>query len=113
MVVKKFILAIALAIISSHAWAKVVTLQVTIGAGVTPVISSGNISCQWVAFQNNGATNAMRIGDASISSTRGIKLLAGGAFYQSPPTPKNFNLAGWYVQGTQGDVIDIIYEDGQ
>lgn len=110
---KKIIIAIALAIISNHAWAKVVTMQVTIGAGVTPILTSGNISCQWVAFQNNGATNAMRLGDANISATRGIKLLAGGAFYQAPSTPRALNLQGWYVQGTQGDVIDIIYEDGQ
>ena len=85
----------------------VLTLQVTIGAGVTRV-SSVPIYCKWVSFQNNAA-HAMHIGDGSISSSRGNQLLAGGGFFTPPLSIAGSatNLADWFVQGTQNDVLDI------
>lgn len=109
---KKLLIAAILAFSGLCAHAKVVTMQVTIGAGVTSILPAGNITCRWIVFQNNAA-NTMRIGDSSITSSRGVKLLAGGSFYQGYSGPAAFSLSGWYVQGTQNDVIDVIYEDGQ
>ena len=84
------------------------TFQVTIGAAATQV-STVNIYCNWVAFQNNTTADAMRIGDSTVTASRGIKLLAGGSFF-TPPLAQpaaTTNLATWYVQGTPSDVIDI------
>lgn len=88
------------------------TLQVTLGAGLTPILPSGNIICKWVIFQNNGA-NPMRLGDANTTANRGMKLLAGGSGNPVPTSPVGAtNLSVWYVIGTAADVLDVIYDDG-
>lgn len=114
---KKFIILAILALCVLPAFAKIHTLQVTLGAGNTPIIPNGDIVFKWVAFQNNSA-HTMRIGDTLITSSRGIVLLAGtsgggGSLMQQPwSTPQGGSLAAWYVNGTSGDVLDVIYDDG-
>lgn len=90
------------------------TLQVTIGAAPTRLIVVGaSVACKWFTFQNNAA-HTMRLGDSNVSSSRGLALNAQGSFYtQSGSAPGSSNLASWFVQGTQNDVLDIIYDDGQ
>lgn len=109
---------IALALMAGcnmSAWGKVRTMQVTLGAAATPMISSGDINFKWVIFQNN-STHTMRLGDANITTSRGLLLLAGpagGSYTQQPfSSPQTGTLAAWYVFGTAGDVLDIIYDDG-
>lgn len=96
------------------AHAAIHTLQVTIGSGTTQMLPAGEIYCRWIVFQNNTASDAMRIGDSNTTSSRGIKLAAGASFF-APPSGQGANerLSTWYVQGTQNDVIDVIYDDGQ
>lgn len=109
---KKLILVLLLAFGSLAAEAKVVTLQVTIGAAKT-AITTGDIHCKWVLFQNN-ASNTMRVGDTNVSATQGVKLVAGSSlFIPAISAGAQTNLNGWFVQGTQNDVIDVIYDDGQ
>lgn len=95
--------------VSMQAWAAPTTLQVTLGAAATPLATLAN-QCNWIVVQNN-ATHAMRVGDASVTATRGIQLASGspgGSFYQGPkPTGGATNLAQLYVFGTSGDVVDI------
>lgn len=112
---KRLILALACVLACLPAQAKVHTMQVTIGAAATPVIAANaNLYCKWVVFQNNNASDTMRIGDSNTSSSQGIKLVAGASFYQGAVSAgAGTNLNGWYVQGTQNDVIDIVYDDGQ
>jgi hypothetical protein len=87
-------------------------LQVrTGGPGVGPGPAIGNIYVQQLMFQNNSAS-AVRVGDWSVSATRGILLAAGtpggstnlGAFI-------NYGtyLSDWWLFGTAGTVIDILY----
>lgn len=108
----KILASIALGICCIHAEAKVRTLQVTIGASATPIIASGDISYKWIVFQNNAA-HTFRVGDLNVSASRGIQLLAGGSYTQQPFSPPlSGSMAAWYVFGTAGDVVDIIYDDG-
>lgn len=113
---KKLFLALALiACLPGHA--AVVTLQVTIGAANTKVIAVGaHQNCRWIVIQNNAA-HTIRIGDTNITSSRGILLASGspgGSFYIGPDeSGSSRDLGGWYINGTQNDVVDIIYDDGQ
>lgn len=85
-------------------------LQVTIGAAATQFTTS-DIPIRQIIVQNN-ATHSMRIGDASVSSTKGALLASGspggsinlGPFYDEPDNLKNF-----WVSGTQNDLVDIMY----
>ena len=93
----------------------VVTLQVTLGSGITPILASGDLPCKWVIFQNNAA-HSMRLGDSNITSSRGLYLAAGpgGGSYNSIATAPitGTGLKNWYVIGTSGDVLDVIYDLG-
>lgn len=89
----------------------VATLQVTLGAGVTPIIPSGNIFFKWVIFQNNAAAN-MRLGDANVTSSRGLLLQPVGSATPPYSVPVTGNLAKWFVIGTTAQVLDVIYDDG-
>lgn len=61
-------------------------------------------------IQNNGANN-MRIGDNTVSSTKGIVLFpSGGSMTTQPLILRGTMLAQWYIEGTAGDVADILYE---
>lgn len=94
----------------------VVTLQVTLGSGATPILASGEILCKWLILQNNAA-NAMRAGDSNVTATRGLYLAAGPGGGSANPVPfapiSTTRLSRWYVFGTAGDVLDVVYEDGQ
>lgn len=97
--------------------AAVRTMQVTVGSTTTQILSPGaHLQCRWIAIQNNAA-HTIRIGDASTSSTRGILLASGspgGSFYVGPDSSGTArDLGGWYINGTSGDVIDVVYDDGQ
>jgi PPE-repeat protein len=86
------------------------TLRVTIGAAATQVCSN-SVFTQQVFFQNNGS-NPCRVGDsnASMSTPQGILLSSGSpgdsmrsaTFYET-------DLFYWYIAGTQGDVIDVLF----
>jgi hypothetical protein len=58
----------------------------------------------------------MRIGDNSVTSSKGIYLAAGpggGSVTIFPPTTyasgASLDLSTWYAVGTQGDVVDVLY----
>lgn len=86
------------------------TLQVTIGATTTQV-TAVDTPVKQVIFQDNAA-GSMRVGDSATTSSRGA-LLAGG----SPGGSMNFgpipntalNLSSFYVNGTNGQVLDVVY----
>ena len=90
-------------------------LQVTIGSGTnTPIytLSAGKhdppIYAQSITFQNNGAA-AIRFGDSTTSSTKGIQLAATSAPYTiNCPLEYASQLTEWYVAGTPGGLVDIL-----
>lgn len=117
---RKLLAILILALAAMQAGAAVITLQVTIGAANTKVIAVGaHQNCRWITIQNNAA-HTIRIGDTNITSTRGILLNAasggnaGGSFFIGPDQGgSSRDLGSWYINGTQNDVVDVIYDDGQ
>lgn len=89
-------------------------LQVTLGAGATQV-STQNIFCRQIFFQNNAA-NVVRVGnDNTVSATKGMALApaAGGnpgGSLNSGPSPIYYTyLSDWWLFGTAAQVIDVLY----
>ena len=89
-------------------------LQVTIGAANTQ-ISSTRIPCRQVIVQNNAA-HSCRVADKNVSSTKGALLNAsggagqgGGTMNFGPFQAYNTDLTEWWINGTQNDVIDVLY----
>ena len=81
------------------------------GAGVgSPQI--GNLYVQQLIIQNNSGAS-VRIGDVTVSATRGLLLPSATA----PPNSANLGafvnygtyLSDWWAFGTSGGVIDFIY----
>lgn len=87
------------------------TVQVTIGAGTTQVVSA-NTYCRQIIFQNNAA-NDMHVGDSNTSATRGALLKANsvGSMNLGPFDIQSLNLNEYYVNGTAADKLDVIYID--
>ncbi len=113
---KQILAALALLCALTSANAAVMTIQVTIGASATQV-SAAQVECRWVVFQDN-ASHAIHIGDAAVSSTRGIQLASGspgGSFTINPTSQTNaaIDLRTWYIAGTQNDVIDVVCDTVQ
>ncbi len=85
-------------------------LQVTLGATATR-ISSTRIPVRQVTFQNNAA-NTMRIGDSTVSSTKGIQLAfgnPGGSATMGTLDAYNTDLSEWWVFGTNAQLLDVLY----
>ena len=77
---------------------------------ITPTQRGGilnGISFQNVTFQNNGS-NVMRLGDSSVTSTKGIKLSPAGSFTNALSLEYSGTLNDWYVNGTANDILDIL-----
>src|SRR5665213_1127793 len=86
--------------------------------GFTPW-AVGDCIVQWLQIQNNSAHD-IRYGGPNVSVTapaavnggaagNGILLTSGSAGAQSTPINYSTNLAEWYVAGTPGDVVDILF----
>ena len=63
------------------------------------------------AIQNNSATNNMRVGDATTSSTKGILISPTGSLTFGPAQHEGQNLNEWYVYIVSGDKCDIMYQE--
>ena len=91
-------------------------LQVTIGSGTnTQVTTNTNIYCTIIVFQDNAGANC-RIGDSTVTSTKGIQLATGspgGSATFQINTPRGSQLSQYYIAGTTGNVIDVLYETAQ
>ena len=86
------------------------TLQVTIPTGGKVQISTAQTLVRFIDFQNNGSTNAMRIGDSTVSSTVGHNLVKSGGELMIGPNDIYFcYLSDWWIYGTSADVCDILF----
>lgn len=87
-------------------------IQVTLGSGATPITTNTNIYCSLLICQDNAAAN-VRIGDNTVSATKGILLALGtpgGSATLQINTPRGTHLADYFLFGTAGNLIDILYE---
>lgn len=84
--------------------------DVTLGAAATPLTATSQL-CKW--FQVVGITVATtaRIGDASVTATRGAPLYSGGSQFSPPVADANnpYDLATVNIIGTAGDTVSVIY----
>ncbi len=96
-------------------------IQVTLGSGATQITpnldaSTGkNIYASALIIQNNAA-NACRVGDNTVTTSRGIALPPGSPGGSSTITftmTRGSLLSQWYIAGTSGNVIDVLYETAQ
>lgn len=94
--------------------------QVVIGASGKTQVSTTNLYCSVLQFQNNSA-HTCRIGDSSVSTTvpagvaggaagKGFQLFSTGSEAWDVPIERGTVLSEWWVAGTVGDVIDYGYE---
>ena len=83
-----------------------ITFQVTLGSGATqfPTIQA---QPQYMTVQNN-ATHAMRIGDKTVTSSKGISLSQGGALTYSLGLDYATRLSEFWAVGTAADVLDVM-----
>ena len=91
------------------------SLQVTLGAAATqlapPSSSTAQVQCRQVIAQNNSAAS-MRLGDSTVSATKGLYLAAGpggGTFNSGPSVSYNSYLSDFWVFGTAATVVDVFY----
>ena len=95
-------------------------IQVTLGSAATPVIASavqpsGSHNFSLLFIQNNAA-HVVRVGDSTVSSSKGIALAAGSSTTQPAlaivPGYENVRtLEEIYLFGTAADVIDLMVWD--
>jgi hypothetical protein len=113
---KRFLLlaVMLLSLVTTLSSTQQTIVQVTLGAGATQ-LSTSSIPCREIVIQDNAA-HSMRIGDNSVTSSKGIYLAAGpggGSVTIFPPTTyasgASLDLSTWYAVGTQGDVVDVLY----
>lgn len=92
-------------------------LQVTItGTNVTqPILPPAVVPDRITPFQQfipqNTGSNNMRLGDYSVSATRGIIIYPSGTLPVFPSLQYSGDLGEFYVNGTAGDVLDILILD--
>jgi len=84
------------------------TLQVTL-TGSAQKITANNIDAYALTFQNNAA-GAMRVGDSTVTTTKGYALAASSTW--NVPLTKPTQLSSFYVIGTATQLLDVTYDDG-
>lgn len=71
---------------------------------------NGNLYVQQLQVQNNGASaTAMRLGDVTVTATRGILLPPTGSDNLGAFINYGSYLSDWWVFGTAGDLVDFLY----
>lgn len=90
-------------------------LQVTLTSAATQISANSNIYCSLLIIQDNAAA-LVRVGDNTVSGTKGIVLLpnatppGGGSITSQPLIIRGTHLQDWWLFGTAGNIIDILYE---
>lgn len=87
-------------------------LQVTIGASGTTQFTTARTPIREIWIENN-ATHTMRIGDSTVTSTKGFSLASGGAansnLHLGPHPALNMDLTDFFVNGTATDTLDVLF----
>jgi hypothetical protein len=85
------------------------TIQVTLGAGATQISVTAAPFNQMIV-QNNGS--AARLGDSTVTSTKGIALAASNAVNSTvsigPFAGQQGDASQFYLFGTNAQVIDVL-----
>lgn len=85
-------------------------IQVTVGSGTNTQISTTSAPFNQMTVQNNGS--AARLGDSTVTTTKGIALAASGAANSivtiGPFSGQQGDASQFYVAGTAAQVIDVL-----
>lgn len=90
-------------------------LQVTLTSAATQISANSNIYCSELIIQNNAAA-VVRVGDNTVTASKGIVLLpnatppGGGSITNTLIPIRGTHLQDWWLFGTAGNIIDILYE---
>lgn len=88
-------------------------IKVTIAAGATQITTNTNLYASIIALQNQGAAS-MTIGDNTVATTGGVLLATGTPVGGSATFQMTFargtKLSDWWVSGTAGQVLIVLYE---
>ena len=84
--------------------------SVVLGATAAP-LSATSIRANWVQVQGSALTGAARIGDSTVSSTKGAILSSTGDSQFFPPlgNANAYDLSSIYVLGTASDTLAVTY----
>lgn len=95
-------------------------IQVTLGSAATPIIIKGvqpanSLPFQVLVIQNNSA-HSVRVGDSTVSATKGIVLASGSTtttapLIVAPGLEYTSDVYEWFLFGTAADVIDVMVLD--
>lgn len=91
---------------------KVITVTIAATDTAQPIITRDAVvqhpeGFQFAVFQYTSA-NAMYIGDATVSAAAGFPLKTATPFQVWTPQGYTEDLNGWYVYGTENDVLTIL-----
>lgn len=94
----------------------VITVTIQPGSNPTPFITKGvqpaNSLCAQTMIVSYAGTGTVYIGDSNVSSTNGIPLTSSSAplaIYAN--LTDNNDLYAWYVSGTGGQKLTVLYLD--
>lgn len=95
-------------------------ISVTLLATATPIIQKGvqpanSLPFQVLVIQNNGAA-VVRVGDSTVSDTKGIALAPGATLATNPlnvapALEYTSDLYEWFLFGTVGGLVDVMLLD--
>lgn len=86
-------------------------LQITL-TGSAQAFTANNTPCRHVIVQNT-ATHVMRVGDSTVTTTKGLSLASAGlpVVLAAALDEQVYNLTQFYVIGTAADLLDVLYYD--
>jgi hypothetical protein len=87
--------------------------DLTATTGTLVPLSATSQKATWVSIQAGPTSTAnARVGDSSITSTRGgiITMGSGYFFYPTAGNTREYDLSNIYVLGTTGDKFAILYD---
>jgi hypothetical protein len=79
------------------------------GANAAVQVASAGIA-RWVQFVADPAnTSAVRLGDASVTATTGVRIAPGAGQMLPPQEPGTYRLSDLYVYVATGDKVSVLW----
>lgn len=110
----RLLLLILLVVALLPATTSIVTIADISGDGAAHAIGTGG--AQWIQFiAPSGNSSVVRVGDSSITTSRGVPVAAGGGMFMPTIPPKSdsidrsYDLSTIYYLVQSGDKLSIVY----
>jgi len=92
-------------------------IEVTLGSGatqITPNVNSGESTPIWVStLVLRPTTTAATLGDNTVTATKGIVIAASATLSLTFSAVRGSLLSQYYFYGTNGNVVEVLYETAQ